>query len=298
MDAPNQVDAPDTVKVDGLRIPNPGGFDLRGAVTPSIALILLLGSVGRLAGAEETSPPTIEHDRISTCAKGEPLVIQARIVSTAGKKIFTPAVYVKLSGADVFTKLSMQPHPTAAEIFVARLPASFTEQDFSYYVEAYDEDGNGPSRAGSPEAPYSVTVKTSGTPVAVPTTAVSATSAPPSSPAETRHIAGFVIGGVGIAAGASGVILGILANAQAADARNTPQIAGLAAYNSAANSAKTLALGADISYLTAIVGIGVGAWLAFGSSSTPTDASHEESRLEIETLPVRGGAALSLQGRF
>jgi hypothetical protein len=42
--------------------------------------------------------------------------------------------------------------------FTATMPASVVTGDLEYYLEAYDQYGNGPGRSGGPNVPYQITV--------------------------------------------------------------------------------------------------------------------------------------------
>jgi hypothetical protein len=127
---------------------------LTGRRTACATLALALSAS---AGAQDLAP-RIDHVPIKQVKKGEPFLVRALIVSQSGKAIFEPTLYLRLGGFSGFTRIAMKAAPLMKDVYEARVPAEHMGGDFDYYVEAYDEDGNGPGRVGSPEAPLSVSV--------------------------------------------------------------------------------------------------------------------------------------------
>ncbi len=118
------------------------------------ALLVLLSSAAR---AQELAPH-LDHQPISKAVQGEPVVLRAIISSPIGRPIAEPTAFVRLAGVTRFSRVAMTPDATVRNLFHARLPEGLISGDFDYYLEAFDADGNGPARAGSPEAPFRVTV--------------------------------------------------------------------------------------------------------------------------------------------
>ncbi len=144
-------------------------------------------------------------------------------------------------------------------------------------------------------------------PTAPTTVQTKATKAASSS---SRRTWGFVAGGAGVAALGGGIVLGLMASSKAADARNTPQVRQ-STYQSSKDSAKGLALGANISYGVAVVGAGVAIlllatadWGAKPAQDAGTATLAEESKRggahppSLGLFPVAGGAVLSVSGGF
>ena len=109
-------------------------------------------------------------------------------------------------------------------------------------------------------------------------------------PINAGRAAGFTLLGVGVAAGVTGLVLGLNVQNLASKARATPQV-NQAAYNQLVSDGKTRALAADVMFgvcgatlLTSIVLLATQS----GDSSAPTAA----------LAPTPGGAVFSLTGKF
>ncbi len=144
---------------------------------------LLIGGVALLAACSawaQDLAPVIDHQPTARAARGQPLEIQARITSVSGKAIYEPTVLVRVAGISGFSRVSMHRVAGSSDVYAAEVPAALTTGDFDYYIEAFDEDGNGPGRAGTPEYPLHVAVGGSGaaTPPPPPVTAQPAQTQP------------------------------------------------------------------------------------------------------------------------
>ena len=84
---------------------------------------------------------------------GQELRIRATITDESG--IFAPTLYVRAVGQEDFITIEMT---KAGKNFEARVPGEQMGGDIEYFIEAFDELGNGPAREGSPEAPLLVPV--------------------------------------------------------------------------------------------------------------------------------------------
>ena len=119
-----------------------------------LVVALLLPS----SGVAQDLSPKVDHEAVARATAGEPLVLRARIVSATGQAIAEPTALVRLPGVSGFTRLPMKFDPALKDLYVARLPGAHVVADLDYFIEAFDEDGNGPGRAGSAEAPFHVSV--------------------------------------------------------------------------------------------------------------------------------------------
>ncbi len=128
------------------------------------AASLVAAGAARTAFADNA--PKVEHTPLSRAERGKPQFVRAKIKSATGAKIFDPAVLVRVKGATTFSRFSMLSDGGQPDRFVAELPASLISGDFGYYIEAFDDDGNGPGRAGAPESPLKVSVGSLDAPVA------------------------------------------------------------------------------------------------------------------------------------
>lgn len=123
--------------------------------TSSAALALLISALmvsPRAAGAAPGAP-VVEHEPLTSFPRGEAVTLKARIHSPIGKRIFAPAVFMRLPGLEAPARIPLVPVPGEANAYAAKIPPNLTQADFDYYIEAFDEEGNGPSRLASPEAP-------------------------------------------------------------------------------------------------------------------------------------------------
>jgi len=108
------------------------------------------------AFAADTDPPTIVHTAVIEAAPGAPLKILADI--TDESEIFEPKVHYRLVGSRDYLTMSMM--RSAGATFSATIPDTAVTGDLEYFIEAYDAQGNGPSRFGSEKAPQRVRVVT------------------------------------------------------------------------------------------------------------------------------------------
>jgi hypothetical protein len=106
----------------------------------------------------DTKPPVITHVRVTKTPRGKPLTIRARFEDA--NEIFAPCVYVREKGTVEFDTLPMKRAENGYEVV---LSAERMEKDVEYFIEAFDEEGNGPSREGSPDQPLTIGVFEPGT---------------------------------------------------------------------------------------------------------------------------------------
>ncbi|HEX4384727.1 MAG TPA: hypothetical protein VH083_17330, partial [Myxococcales bacterium] len=191
-----------------------------------------------------------------------------------------------------------------------------------YYLEAYDELGNGPSRSGDPDKPWHV--DTSGNPpvaqvapAPAPAPAPVASTAPPAprprppaahtaeaSPGGGR-VWTWVVGGVGVGALAGGLIAG-LAFKSADDAykqRLADDPTVFPSLKAQYDANKTLGRDATILVIAGGTLVAAGAVLYFFEPKwNGSEARHasEESKHDFgfAAAPVAGGGAAVLAGRF
>ena len=105
----------------------------------------------------DVEPPVINHAPVLQAEEGAPLMVRARIVDAS--EIFAPAVYVRPRGAVQWDAIAME---RVGGTYEARIPAEQVTGPLEYFIEAFDEEGNGPARAGSPEEPIVVTTYPAG----------------------------------------------------------------------------------------------------------------------------------------
>jgi len=95
----------------------------------------------------DTAGPVINHDKASI-VESEPLIISAEIVDEDG--VFDPTVLWRVPPETKFKRAPMSESIDGFEVEID-LPEGTSEVE--YFIEAYDNDGNGPGLAGSAEDP-------------------------------------------------------------------------------------------------------------------------------------------------
>lgn len=118
-----------------------------------LGLVATLTMFAAPAWAADTKAPEILHVKIERTPQGEPLKIRARI--TDESEVFAPSVYVRSVGGGEFNNIEMT---KVVDGYEATVPASQMSGPVEYFIEAFDEHGNGPARSGSPEEPTKVDV--------------------------------------------------------------------------------------------------------------------------------------------
>ena len=111
------------------------------------------------AGPEDNDPPSISHTPVSRTLKGKPLVLTARITDPSG--VFQPVLYVRKKGmgSGEYIPIKMVGSRLTQGDYTVEIPQALVSADLEYYLEAYDNAGNGPARAGAPENPNLVKVE-------------------------------------------------------------------------------------------------------------------------------------------
>src|SRR5438105_12068875 len=118
------------------------------------------------------APPAITHAALTQALKGKPVEINARLVGDTG--VQGAVVMFRHAGDKDYKALPMG--NIGGDDYTATIPASMTTSDLEYYVEAFDQYGNGPARSGAPNVPYALRVMDSA-PAAVPAPAPAAVAA-------------------------------------------------------------------------------------------------------------------------
>ncbi len=156
-------------------------------------LIALLSLVPAIALAD-TSPPRITHNPIERAPVGQAIVVKCEIVDESA--IFAPSLLVRAKGTKEFDTIDLK--KTTSTTYEATIPAEQVTGDLEYVIEAFDEIGNGPARAGSPEAPLVIKVFDPKTapppppPPVVPVTEAGPEVAPPAEPPPAEGSSGGV----------------------------------------------------------------------------------------------------------
>ena len=187
------------------------------------ALVLIAAAAAR---AEDTSPPVIEHKPVTSTERGAKFVLVFAKITDESK--FFPQVFYRYGPGDYQKPLDMKPVKGVKDNWGANVPVKGDLVE--YYIEAYDELGNGPGRSGDPDRPYRV--DTSGMPPVVakqnpapvpapapkpawnpppPAPAPVVQAAPPPRPVVVQRsgrVWTWVVGGAGVGLLAGGLIAG------------------------------------------------------------------------------------------
>jgi len=109
------------------------------------------------------APPAITHAALTQALRGKSVEINARLVGDTG--VQGAVVMFRHAGERDYRALPMG--NIGADDYTATIPAAMTTSDLEYYVEAFDQYGNGPARSGAPNVPYALKVMDA-SPAAVP----------------------------------------------------------------------------------------------------------------------------------
>jgi hypothetical protein len=158
-------------------------------------------------GAKDTTPPSVEHTPLSKHDGKGPIVVEAHITDDKSG-VFEPTLLVRAAGsakapAGAFERVPMTPKDGAADVYTAVVPPELLAGDVEYLVEAFDKDGNGPSRVGDEGTPLKIVRDVPAVIAPPPTT----TTPPPSTAADPGPSPALI--GVGVAAGVV-VLVGVV----------------------------------------------------------------------------------------
>lgn len=236
------------------------------AIFPAAAAMLLLG--GAAARADDTSPPVISHAPVSRGEKGKQTPLFAKV--TDESKIF-PQVFFRFGPASAYERpMDMKPLKRQRNQWGANLPPP-PGNVIEYYIEAYDEFGNGPARAGDPDRPFRIDFGPVETVQAPPLPSAAAVAAAPAAvqPSRGRQWT-WLVGGLGV---------GLLTGGIVANPLGSPRATAL-----------------DIAGGTLIAASAVLYFVEAPKAPPPPPGGSR--RLQVGIAPLPEGGALALSGRF
>jgi len=192
---------------------------LFAAAVATVASLLLAPG----ARADDTTPPVIVFTPPAAGSLPKaPMTVTAKITDESK---FFPQVFFRHSSGPFEKPIDMKKKPGAKDTFEATIP--YKGDRIEFYIEAYDEFGNGPARAGDPDSPFKITLGEAPAPVVVKTQPAqnpgSATAAPAPAtkpkPANNGATASsssgggrtwtWIVGGVGLGLLAGGLVAGL-----------------------------------------------------------------------------------------
>lgn len=160
---------------------------------------------------EDTTPPTIAHEPVTRTMRGAPMILSATIKDDRSG-VYDPRACVRNIFATEWVCLPMQAQ--RGDQYTVEVPARFTTDGLAYYLEAFDNAGNGPARAGSPEQPFALSLeeKPKEAVAAAPKTAAPGEALVQTSPRTGASVGAWVGVGVGGAMLIGGLVLALRAH--------------------------------------------------------------------------------------
>jgi hypothetical protein len=119
---------------------------------PLLAAAFASISISAAARAEDTAAPVISYTAPSTAPKA-PFTVTAKITDESK---FFPQVFFRRGAGPYDKPLDMKKKAGAKDMYEATIP--YKGDKLEFYIEAYDEFGNGPARSGDPDAPIKVSL--------------------------------------------------------------------------------------------------------------------------------------------
>ena len=116
-------------------------------------LFLAFAASPSIAIADDLEAPIIEHQPIREAPLYE--AIHFRVQINDDSMIFAPSVYYRYAGQLEYRIIEME---ETARAYVAKISGSEVTGDIEYFLEAFDEHGNGPARSASPKQPIRIAV--------------------------------------------------------------------------------------------------------------------------------------------
>lgn len=273
------------------------------AAAAAAAALLLFATASR---AEDTAAPVVVHTPIKSTAAGAKFVEVFAKVTDESK--FFPQVFFRYGPGDYKKPLDMKKVQGQPNVFGAAIPVSGSVVE--YYVEAYDEYGNGPGRSADPEHPWRV--DTTGGVARVEPPPAKEPIAPPlhkPAPAPVAQASGgrtwtWIAGGAGLGLLTGGLLAGV--------AVRTADDAYKARLNDQGNNPASLqsqydanrSLGTKATILTIAGGVLLATSVALYFFEVPSASDGKRSRddegggLRGAVVPLDGGGALALHGSF
>ena len=120
-----------------------------GVVVFALAAVV----ASQAAAARDRKAPVIKHQAVTEAPKGRDLVIVAEIKDRSG--LFEPTLYYRVKSGGAFSRSAFVVQKK--NIYQAVIPAAELSGDVvEYFIESFDQQGNGPARMGGPEKPLKI----------------------------------------------------------------------------------------------------------------------------------------------
>ena len=105
---------------------------------------------------EDTTPPVIAHQAVAKALRGQPLRLVATIQDDRSGVFGQQACFRNLYAPDYACAPLVL---VGTDQYAVEVPARAVADGLSYFIEAYDNAGNGPARSGAPEVPHTVAMQ-------------------------------------------------------------------------------------------------------------------------------------------
>lgn len=122
----------------------------------TLLLLITLAAAAPAAAKGDIDAPAIDHTEPGTGRLGHEIVLRATITDESG--VFDPVVLYRVGTDGNFLRLPMEPVEGEADVYEAVVPADVVSDDLQYFIEAFDNNGNGPARYGDDSLPIKVAV--------------------------------------------------------------------------------------------------------------------------------------------
>ena len=124
------------------------------AVTRCIIIALIIGTWGSAGAAtQDREPPSIVHEPCTTFDNTTAMTLWAQFYDASA--IFEPKVVYR-TGRDTQWRHVAFTRSSDSINFSAALTLQAGTQSVAYFIETFDEHGNGPTRFGSPDTPVTM----------------------------------------------------------------------------------------------------------------------------------------------
>jgi hypothetical protein len=116
----------------------------------TLAVVVATGIVCSVARAQDTRMPSIVHEACAQYQKGKPFKIVARFEDDS--QLFDQKVMYRTAQDRRWRTAPLVRDPNGQD-FSVTIRAKDLKGNLEYFIEVFDEFGNGPARIGSPDAP-------------------------------------------------------------------------------------------------------------------------------------------------
>lgn len=124
------------------------------ALMASLASSAALAAGPKAAVEEDVAAPNISHTPVKTARRGQPLTITAEVYDDSEVEV---TLYFRKFGEGM-DKAHRAQMLQVGDKYQAVVPGIAVMEDLEYFLEAFDVNGNGPTRHGSDKKPHQVKV--------------------------------------------------------------------------------------------------------------------------------------------